>query len=248
MRQNMKQAALYRWGFYLLGLLILAMGLTLNTKAGLGVSAIISVSSSISEVFGYGFGNTTLGLYAVFIVIEMILHTIRYKRYEKNTADALKNAGHRNRKLALLMDLLQFPLSIVFTRFLNIFSAGIPDLSSGGRSTPGQMTVRVIVLLMAIVFTGIGAAMSLNMRIIPNPGDGIVQAIADFVHKDVGFTKNCVDVVNILISTSIGLIFAGHLAGVGIGTVFAVVGVGRVMSLFNRFFYDRMNRLASVEQ
>ena len=63
-----------------------------------------------------------------------------------------------------------------------------------------------------------------------------------------GFTKNCVDVVNILISTSIGLIFAGHLAGVGIGTVFAVVGVGRVMSLFNRFFYDRMNRLASVEQ
>ena len=85
----MKQAALYRWGFYLLGLLILAMGLTLNTRAGLGVSAIISVSSSISEVFGYGFGNTTLGLYAVFIVIEMILHTIRYKRYEKNTADAL---------------------------------------------------------------------------------------------------------------------------------------------------------------
>ena len=25
-----------RWGFYLIGLLILAMGLTLNTKAGLG--------------------------------------------------------------------------------------------------------------------------------------------------------------------------------------------------------------------
>lgn len=32
--------------------------------------------------------------------------------------------------------------------------------------------------------------MSLNMRIIPNPGDGIVQAIADFVHKGVGITKN----------------------------------------------------------
>ena len=33
-----------RWGFYLMGLLILAMGLTLNTKAGLGVSPIISLS------------------------------------------------------------------------------------------------------------------------------------------------------------------------------------------------------------
>lgn len=238
----MKHAALYRWAFYLLGLLVLASGLTLNTKAGLGVSAIISVSSSISEVFGFSFGNTTLGLYSVFIVIEIILHTIRDRNYEKNTAEALKNAGRRNRKLVLLMDILQLPLSIVFTRFLNIFSALIPDFALGG------MAVRVLVLLTAIAFTGIGAAMSLNMRIIPNPGDGIVQAIADCVNKEVGFTKNCVDVVNILISTSIGLIFAGHLAGVGIGTVLAVVGVGRVIAVFNHLFYDRMNRLACVEQ
>lgn len=238
----MKHAALYRWAFYLLGLLVLAAGLTLNTKAGLGVSAIISVSSSISEVFGFSFGNTTLGLYSVFIVIEIILHTIRDRNYEKNTAEALKNAGRRNRKLVLLMDILQLPLSIVFTRFLNIFSALIPDFALGG------MAVRVLVLLTAIAFTGIGAAMSLNMRIIPNPGDGIVQAIADCVNKEVGFTKNCVDVVNILISTSIGLIFAGHLAGVGIGTVLAVVGVGRVIAVFNHLFYDRMNRLACVKQ
>lgn len=238
----MKHAALYRWAFYLLGLLVLAAGLTLNTKAGLSVSAIISVSSSISEVFGFSFGNTTLGLYSVFIVIEIILHTIRDRNYEKNTAEALKNAGRRNRKLVLLMDILQLPLSIVFTRFLNIFSALIPDFALGG------MAVRVLVLLTAIAFTGIGAAMSLNMRIIPNPGDGIVQAIADCVNKEVGFTKNCVDVVNILISTSIGLIFAGHLAGVGIGTVLAVVGVGRVIAVFNHLFYDRMNRLACVEQ
>lgn len=238
----MKHAALYRWAFYLLGLLVLAAGLTLNTKAGLGVSAIISVSSSISEVFGFSFGNTTLGLYSVFIVIEIILHTIRDRNYEKNTAEALKNAGRRNRKLVLLMDILQLPLSIVFTRFLNIFSALIPDFALGG------MAVRVLVLLTAIAFTGIGAAMSLNMRIIPNPGDGIVQAIADCVNKEVGFTKNCVDVVNILISTSIGLIFAGHLAGVGIGTVLAGVGVGRVIAVFNHLFYDRMNRLACVEQ
>ena len=180
----MKHAALYRWAFYLLGLLVLAAGLTLNTKAGLGVSAIISVSSSISEVFGFSFGNTTLGLYSVFIVIEIILHTIRDRNYEKNTAEALKNAGRRNRKLVLLMDILQLPLSIVFTRFLNIFSALIPDFALGG------MAVRVLVLLTAIAFTGIGAAMSLNMRIIPNPGDGIVQAIADCVNKEVGHTQN----------------------------------------------------------
>lgn len=41
----------------------------------------------------------------------------------------------------------------------------------------------------AILLTGIGAAMSLNMRIVPNPGDGIVQAVADTINKPVCFTK-----------------------------------------------------------
>lgn len=51
------------------------------------------------------------------------------------------------------------------------------------------------------------------MRIIPNPGDGIVQAIADFVHKGVGITKNCFDICNVLFTCCIGLIFTGHLVG-----------------------------------
>lgn len=50
---------------YVAGLLVLALGIILNTKAGLGVSPIISVSYSISQINGFNFGNTTLGLYAV---------------------------------------------------------------------------------------------------------------------------------------------------------------------------------------
>lgn len=47
----MKKTVCYRTLFYAAGLLILALGLTLNTKAGLGVSAIISVSYSVSLIF-----------------------------------------------------------------------------------------------------------------------------------------------------------------------------------------------------
>ena len=39
------------------------------------------------------------------------------------------------------------------------------------------------VLFLAIVLTGIGAATMLNMNLIPNPGDGIVQAIAAEIKK-----------------------------------------------------------------
>ena len=89
--------------------------------------------------------------------------------------------------------------------------------------------------------------MSLNMRYIPNPGDGIVQAIADCIHKSVGFTKNCFDLVNISFALAISLVFTGGLGGVGIGTVIAVIGVGRSIAVFNHFTYNRMKRLAGVE-
>lgn len=51
----MKKQIFYRIFFYVLGLLILALGLTLNTKAGLGVSHIISVSYSVAHTFGLNF-------------------------------------------------------------------------------------------------------------------------------------------------------------------------------------------------
>lgn len=186
----------FRIFFYVAGLLILALGLTLNTKAGLGVSAIISVSYSLSVVMGKNFGDMTFVIYGVFVLIEIILHMVRISRYESMEGQALKNAGRTDRRLVLLMDVLQ-----------------------------------LLVLIVAIILTGIGAAMSLNMRIIPNPGDGIVQAIADCAHKSVGFTKNCFDLLNITISTLVGLLLAGGLVGVGIGTVLAVIGVGRSIAV-----------------
>ena len=42
---------------------------------------------------------------------------------ENGTEDLLKHANRMNRKLIFVMDILQIPLSIVFTRFLNVFSS-----------------------------------------------------------------------------------------------------------------------------
>lgn len=245
----MKKNYFYRGLFYLAGLLVLALGITLNTKTGLGVSPIISVSFSISTIWHLNFGNTTLALYAIFVAVEMILHTIRSLRAEKSEGLPLEHANQMNLKLVLLMDLLQFPLSLIFTRFLNLFSGVLPDLQKTyPGSFAGSFAGRIVFLIIAIILTGIGAAVSLNMRIIPNPGDGIVQAIADFIHKSVGFTKNCFDLFNICITISVGLIFAHHLVGIGLGTVLAVIGVGRAIAAFNHFFKQPMAELAGVTE
>ena len=234
----MKKSSVYRIIFYVAGLLILALGIILNTKSGLGVSPIISVSYSISTILYMNFGNMTFVLYTVFVMIELILHTVRNCKEDRKEGKIPESAVRRSLPLVLGMDILQLPLSLVFTRFMNLFSAWIP--------APTGLASQFLVLAGGIICTGIGAAMSLNMRIIPNPGDGIVQAISDCIHKPVGFTKNCFDLLNICITISVGLIFAHKLIGVGIGTVVAVLGVGRVIALFNHFFMKKMTETAGV--
>ena len=57
--------------FYLFGMLVLAMGLILNIKAGLGSSAIMSVAYTISEGAGVNLGDMTFVIYCLFIAAQM---------------------------------------------------------------------------------------------------------------------------------------------------------------------------------
>ncbi len=230
-----KKQVSYRIVFYIMGLLILAMGLTLNTKAGLGVSPIISVSYSVSQIFQLNFGNTTMFLYCAFVVVELILHSIQLWKHPE-----------RDQRFVLLMDLLQIPLSLVFTRFLNLFGSFLPDFSTNAAGWSNQLLLRLVILILAILCTGIGAAMSLSMRLVPNPGDGIVQALADCIHRNVGFTKNCFDLCNITLTILLGFLLAGHLVGVGLGTVLAVIGVGRVIALFQHLAGKKIALLSGM--
>lgn len=112
-----KYSKILRIIIYIAGLLILAFGIILNTKSGLGVSPIISVAYSISTIGNLNFGDTTFALYAIFVMIEMLLHTL--------TGRIPQTKGKNSLVLTLGKDLLQLPLSLVFTRFMNLFSGWI---------------------------------------------------------------------------------------------------------------------------
>ena len=202
---------------YVVGMFILAIGLTLNTKANLGVSPIISVPYSISQITGLNFGDLTFVVYAIFVVVQIIIH-IRLKNHKR-----------------IVSDILQLPLSLIFTRLLNIFSTYIP--------TAQNLGIRFIVLTLAIICTGVGAAMSLSMQLVPNPGDGIVQSLAEGFNKSVGLTKNLFDCFNLCITLCISIFIAHQIVGVGIGTVIAVLGVGRVIALFHHIFECKIEEL-----
>ena len=209
----------FRIFFYILSLLILALGITLNTKTGLGVSPIISVSYSVSEILHLNFGNVTLIWYSIFVIVQLIIRGKNRRYY----------------------DLLQIPLSILFTRFMNLFNDSIHIHFE-------NFWQNLLLLIVAVILTGVGAAMSVNMKLIPNPGDGIVAALADCIHKDMGFTKNLFDLMNISITFVLGIVSGHFLLGIGIGTVIAVIGVGRAVAAFNFLCKEKMAVLTGLDK
>lgn len=219
----MNEKKIRRFFIYAAGLIVLALGLVLNTKSGLGVSPILSIAYGISQIWSISFANVTLVMYLIFVVLEILIHTYMHRGIKQ-----------------IIADVLQIPLSIVFTRFMKVFSIFIPELSFDGKSIIYEYTIRFIVLLTGLILTGTGAATSLNMRIVPNPGDGIVQAIADRIGKTVGFTKNCIDVCCVAFTIVGSLILTGHIYGVGPGTIVAVILVGRTIAIYNSLMRNRL--------
>ena len=218
-RSKTKQLAI-RWVVYLVGMFVLAAGLTLNTKTGLGAAAIVSVAHTISLCTGFTLGNITLVTYVLFIAAQFVLK-------------GKQRSG---------LDLLQLVVSVVFTRVLDLLKAAVPYQS-------GQSLVSdLLLLVLAIVLTGTGAAMVLSMELVPNPADGIVNAISMRSGKEVGICKSCFDIVNVAVALLIGLFNGNALMGIGIGTVISVLCIGRYISIFNKFFRHKLRAAAGLEE
>ncbi len=217
-RKAPKRQQVIRFLIYLAGMVILAIGITLNTKTGLGVSPIISIAYCVSSILDWNFGNTTMGLYCVFVIVQLFL----------------RGKGQR------LPVLLQIPVALLVSQLLNVFDYLF-------RFQADSFWLNLLILIGAVLLTGLGVVMSVDMRLVPNPGDGIVQTIADRSGKSLGLTKNLFDIGCIVFSVTLGLICRGKLIGIGIGTLVAMLGVGRAVALFNLLLWRPMTKAAGLK-
>ena len=201
---------------YILGLFSLALGIVLNTKAKLGVSPIISIPYGISIIWKINLGGATAAIYVLYVLGQIL---ILGKDFQP-------------------IQLLQIPMSILFGMVINFFSEFIIINSN-------SLLWNLFLLFLGIIFTGIGASFTLLMNILPNAADGFVQAAAIRTGKKLGTVKNILDASSVIITIIIGLIFGGKIVGIGIGTLIAVICIGRVIALTNLLMKERLTVIAS---
>ncbi len=205
------QQTVNRFVIYGIGILILALGITLNIKTGLGVSALVSIAYTVAGAWNLNFAFMTFLLYTGFVLVEMLLKYIFLPEMRKG----------------LWTDLLQIPFSLAFSLLLNLYGKILPMAEGIG--------MKIGLLVAAVICTGVGAAMIVDMHMIPNPADGLAQTIGLVFGKGMGLGKNVLDCSCVGISILIGLSARGQLIGIGVGTIIAMIAVGRVVALFNQF-------------
>lgn len=70
-------------------------------------------------------------------------------------------------------------------------------------------------------------------NLIANPADALAYAISGVIRKNPGAGKNILDASCVCLSLLLSLAAGRGITGVGLGTVVSMVGVGRLLALFN---------------
>lgn len=189
---------------FLAGLIILSLGIDLNTKTQLGISPINSVPFNVHQLTGLPLWVCVYAFYLLFILLQWLLLRRDFPPIQ----------------------CFQLATSLVNSVFIQFFDDRIPVLT-----TPG---LQYSVLILAIVLTAAGISLTAGMKLIPNPGEGAAGAIGTALKKDFGFGKNVLDLGCVAISIAITLIFSRRIANIGIGTVLSMLVTGRIVKLFSR--------------
>lgn len=188
---------------FFFGLILLSLGIDLNTKTQLGISPINSVPFNVHQLTGIPLWMCVYAFYLVFILMQRLL---------------LRKDFHP-------VQCFQLVTSFVNSLLIQFFDDRIPLLT-----TPVS---QYLVLVLAIVLTAAGISLTAGMKLIPNPGEGVAGAIGIALKKDFGYGKNVLDLGCVALSIAITLFFAGRISNIGIGTVLSMLVTGRIVKLFS---------------
>lgn len=190
---------------YLLGLFILALGITLLKKAQLGISPESSVPAAVSNITPFTFGTMTMA----FHVLSFLLVVLLDRKVELKTVMLLPLAVLFGQIIDFCGWLLQFGEMALWLRFASCF-AGISLTALG---------IDVIV----------GAKL-----LLPGP-DAFMHAASVHFGTPLGTVKIMGDAACVTAAVAIELLSGGKIVSIGVGTLFSMYLTGKLVTLFKKW-------------
>ena len=184
---------------YLIGLNVLVLGITLNTRSLLGVSAFTTFPYALKEITPISFGVANIMLYMVLVVVQLLIE--------------------RKMKLDIL---LEVPFSFIMGYIIDLYQIIIP-------ASPESLGLRIVILLAGNLCTAFGIYTMVQSHLVLAPVDGVILSISNHYNKAYSLCKNCFDIIMIACTIILCLVTRSPLYGIGVGTIFSALCVGRII-------------------
>lgn len=208
-----------RLAFYLVGLLIMTLGIAISVKSDLGVSPVSSIPYTMTVVWGIEMGLATVIFHVLLVLLQVVLLRRSFK---------MKN-------------LLQVPVGILFgmlTSFSLWLASFFPDVSG--------IWAQLALSLASTVFVAFGIFLYVPADIMPLAGEGAMLAVSKVTGVKFSTVKIAFDVSMMAISLVTCLALVHALGSVGVGTVIAAFLVGLELKGITRALGPARDKLLQI--
>lgn len=204
---------------YLMGLVLLAFGASLMTRADFGLSMIIAPAFIISEFFSFMTFGMAEYLFQAFLLILLVIFVRRFK----------------------FTYLLSFLTAVCYGLMLDgclYLLAFLGEIN---------IAVRIMFYLIGLFTTSLGVAFMFHTYISAEVYELFVKEVTERFGWKIGVVKTVYDCTSLVLSVVMSFAFFGfgHFKGIGIGTLICALVNGRLMSAFGHILekrYDFVDR------
>ena len=196
-----KEVSLYKRSLiYVIGIFFVSLGIVLCKKCGMGISPISSIPLVLSYATPLSYGILTSLFHFVKTALQMIL----------------------SKKMRDVKMWLQIPLAFVFGWVIDWLNGMI-------RLENPVLLLQIVMLIGSVFFTALGMVCMLDMNLIQNPPDGTVRQISILLGKDLGTVKIGYDLVCVISSVLLSIVFLERVEGFGLATIISAIFVGKMI-------------------
>ena len=203
-----------RLGIYLVGLVVLAFGITLAVNSNLGVSPVTSLPYVVSQVLHVTLGTCTVIVYSCYIFLQMLLKGGKFQPV-----------------------LLQLVFSTVFGYLVDAAKLLLADF------LPNTYFGQLAMLAASIVLLSFSLVLYIDVKIASMPPEGLVTCIADKLGKPFPKIKTLFDCVSVLGGLTLCFLFLGKVGGSREGTIGTALLVGKLTGGFRKQRTPLINRV-----
>ena len=204
-----------RMAMYLAGVVILALGMVVQTESGLGVASLTCFAQVIADILGTSLGSMITATYCTYIVAQAL---ILRRQFQPRI-------------------LLEVFFSAVIGIFTDFFMAVMPIHPEG-------LPAQVATMVFSLVLISFGVSLVVNMGVVPNAPDGLVQVISEKLRRRFGDVKVVFDTSHVVVALVLSWTVLHTIDAFGVTTVIAALFLGKFINVMNGLFAAKFQQTA----